>query len=221
MNNVLLGFAGLVIGLTIGFFAANQTYRANPRIVPASIPAPGTPVQPAPVTEADLQAAADRAKANPNDFDAQMRAADVHNQAQKFAESVAFLEGALKIRPDDYQTIINLGNVNFDGGKFEEAAKWYETALAKNPNDINARTDLGLTFVFRPTPDYDRAVKEFNRSLEINPKHIPTLQNTVVAYTRKRDAAKATEALKKFEAVDPTNESIAILRGEIQKIGTK
>ena len=81
---------------------------------------------------------------------------------------------------------MHLGNAYFDLEKYEEAEKWYTSALSKKDDDVNVRTDLGLTFIFRDKPNYDRAIQEFRRSLELDPNHPETLQNLTVAYTKKR-----------------------------------
>ena len=73
--------------------------------------------------------------------------------------------------------------------------------LRKKPDDVNVRTDLGLTFVFRDPPNYDRAIQEFKRSLEKDPNHIQTLQNLTVAYSKKGDAANAKATLAKLESL--------------------
>ena len=98
----------------------------------------------------EVQAAIDQAKNNPNDFDAQIKAADMYEKIQKFDEAIEFLTVANKIKPDDRQTIVRLGNDNYDADKFEEAEKWYAQALSKKPDDVNVWTDMGLTFVLRP-----------------------------------------------------------------------
>ena len=95
------------------------------------------------------------------------------------------------------------------------------SALSKKADDVNVRTDLGLTFIFREKPNYDRAIQEFQRSLELDPNHPQTLQNLTVAYTKKGDAGLAVQTLTKLEALDPVNESIAKLREDIQKLGGK
>lgn len=91
--------------------------------------------------------------------------------------------------------------------------------MRKKPDDINVRTDLGLTYVFRPNPDYDKAIKEFNGALEKNPNHIQALQNLTVAYTKKGDAANATATLARLKTADATNSAIAKLQSDIEKIG--
>ena len=86
---------------------------------------------------------------------------------------------------------------------------------------MNVRTDLGLTFIFREKPNYDRAIQEFQKSLEVDPNHPQTLQNLTVAYTKKGDAANANQTLAKLEGLDPTNDSITKLREDIKKIGAE
>lgn len=112
-----------------------------------------------------------------------------------------------------------MANAYFDSGKYEDAEKWYTAALAKKADDINVRTDLGLTFIFREKPNYDRAIQEFQRSLELDANHPQTLQNLTVAYTKKGDASNANQTISKLEAFDPTNDSLAKLREDIKKIG--
>ncbi|MGE3467564.1 MAG: tetratricopeptide repeat protein, partial [Pyrinomonadaceae bacterium] len=83
------------------------------------------------------------------------------------------------------------------------------------------RTDLGLTFVFRDPPNYERAIKEFNRSLDVDPNHVQALQNLTVAYTKTGDRSKANETLTQLESVDAGNTAIKRLRDEIAKMEAK
>jgi tetratricopeptide (TPR) repeat protein len=168
-----------------------------------------------------VSAALQEANSQPNSFEAQMRAASLYYQIRNFDKAIEFYQKANKIKPDDYDTIVQLGNVNFDGGNYEEAEKWYTTALSKKPDDISVRTDLGLTFVFRNQPDYDRAIKEFLGSLQRDPNHKQTLQNITYAYIQKGEIQKAKESLDKLEKVDPGNPAIANLRSEIEKKTSK
>ena len=228
-DNFLFGIIGLLAGLIIGFMFANSVNQnvvkpvaatVNPN---ANIP-PGHPevgggttgaMQPA------VQAAIENARQNPNDFEAQIKAAEMYYQIQRFEGAVEFLRAANKLKPDDYETLVNLGNAYFDAGNYAEAEKSYSAALAKKSDDVNVRTDLGLTFIFRDPPNYDRAVQEFTRSLAVDPNHTQTLQNLTVAYTKKGDAAKAKETLARLEGIDATNTAIPKLREDIQKIAAK
>jgi tetratricopeptide (TPR) repeat protein len=225
-ENILFATVGLLAGLIIGFMFANsmnQKAYLNPGTavpgmgaLPAGHPSVGTGG-----SVPEVQEAIDRARSQPDDFDSQIKAAEMYYQIQRFEGAVEFLERASKLRPDDLDTTINLANAYFDSGKYDDASKIYATALEKRPDDVNLRTDLGLTFVFRPEPDYDRAIAEFNKALEKDASHIQALQNLTVAHTKKGDSARANETLAKLEKADPLNTAIPKLREDIGKIGQK
>lgn len=231
-DNFLFGIIGLLAGLIVGFVFANAVNQnalktttttdlpANSSAMPpnhpdigGNNPAPGGGMQP------EVQAAIEKAKSSPDDFDAQLEAARLYYQIKRFPEAIEYLKRANQIKPSDYETIVNLGNAYYDSDKFDEAEKFYSQALAKKPDDINVRTDFGLTFLLRD--NYDRAIQEFTRSLEIDPAHVQTLQNVTVAYIKKGDAAKAKTTLAKLEQVDSGNAALPKLREDLQKLEGK
>jgi tetratricopeptide (TPR) repeat protein len=233
-ENILFGVVGLLAGLIIGFMFANSVNQGgaatamtaklnsnmppdHPAVPPGTTMPGGAPGAMGP----EVQAAIEKAKAAPDDFDAQVKAAEVYYQIERFDDAITYLKAANKIKPDDREVVVHLGNANFDGGHYEEAEKWYTAALAKKADDVNVRTDMGLTFVFRNPPNYDRAIQEFNQSLQLDPNHIQTLQNLTVAYTKKGDSAKASATLAKLEGVDPKNSALIKLKEDISKMGSK
>ena len=222
-DNILFGIVGLLIGLIVGFMFTNSMNKSygvgSPAMTQnANLPS-GHPTVPGDDTGGgsipEVQAAIEKARGEPDNFDAQMKAAELYYQIQRFEGSIEFLTRASKIKPDDYGVTVQLGNANFDAGKYEEAEKWYTAALSKKPDDVAVRSDLGLTLVFRDPPNYDRAIEEFKRALEKDPKHIQTLQNLTVAYSKKGDPDSAKATLAKLEGVDPENSSIPKLREAI------
>jgi tetratricopeptide (TPR) repeat protein len=231
-ENLLFGIVGLLAGLIVGFMLTNNinqsgmvpatsaasSMQANSNM-PAGHPQISSTTQPKEMTP-EGQATIDAAKQSPNDFEAQLKAAEVYYVLDRYDEAIAFLKIANKLQPDDREVLVNLGNANFDGEKWDEAEKWYNAALAKKSDDVNVRTDLGLIFVFRDPPNYDRAIAEFNRSLALDPNHIQTLQNLTVAYAKKGNSAKAKETLTKLETVDPKNAALNRLRDDISKMGS-
>jgi tetratricopeptide (TPR) repeat protein len=225
-KNISFGVIGLFIGLIVGFLVANSINRnaVSQQSSTAQI-APDAPflnqqIPNASVKEQHAQGGMlpavaetlDKAKNEPDNFEAQTTAGDMYLRIQNFGKAIEFYQKASQIKPSDYQTIVKIGNAYFDSGQFEEAEKWYSKALESKPDDVNVRTDLGITFVERATPDLDRAVKEFQTSLQTNPKHEPTLYNLGVAYFKKGDLEKANEALNKLEAVNPESDLVKRLR---------
>ena len=224
-KTILSGIGGLVIGLTIGFFAANSINRnaisqTSVSQIPQSPPFLNQQVQNAAVKEQQPQGAAmpavaqtlEKAKNEPNNLEAQIVAGDMYLRIENFGSAIEFYRKANQIKPGDHQTAVRLGNAYFDSGQFEEAEKWYLKALETNPKDVNIRTDLGITFVERQAPDLDRAVKEFQTSLQTDPKHEPTLYNLGVARYKKGEIEKTKEVLKQLESINPQSKLVERLR---------
>ncbi len=224
-KSITFGIVGLIVGLAIGFFAANSINRNSAQTV--SQPPPNAPTQTAqvpnilvkdqPATSGgvmlpDISAVIDRANSEPTNFDAQIKAGDLYQQIKGFDKAAAFYERAHQLKPDDYDLIVKLGNVYFDAKQFETAADWYERALKIKPGDSNVRTDLGITFVERAAPDFDRAVSEFQTALKTNPKHEPTLYNLGAAYFKRGNTEEANKILAELEAVNPNSQLVGRLR---------
>ena len=158
-ENILFITIGLLAGLIIGFMFANSVNQkvavpiAGTAVPNASMPA-GHPDVPGVggAMQPEVQAAIDLAKKEPDNLDAQMKAAELYYQIQRFDGAIEFLKRANQLKPDSREVIVHLGNAYFDMGKYEDAEKWYMSALAKKADDVDVRTDLGLTFVFREKP---------------------------------------------------------------------
>jgi tetratricopeptide (TPR) repeat protein len=224
-KNTFFGlFIGLVVGLIVGFFTANYINRNALNQTPAAqnvppINAPSSNVQQSVAVQTTQNApmpqiaeTLEKAQNEPDNFEAQMKAGDMHGQIQRFDKAVEFYEKAHKIKPDDYQIIVKTGNAYFDSKQFENAEKWYLQALEKNPDDVSVRTDLGVTFVERANPNLDRAAKEFQTSLQKNPKHEPTIYNLGIAYFKKGNAEEAQKAVRKLEEINPQSQLAVKLR---------
>ena len=221
-DKVLFGIGGLVIGIVIGFMFANSVNRSSPG-AGGSISLTNTsaisnsflpPNHPPLMQNGDasqggalpqVTEAIEKAKREPDNFEAQMTAGDLYYQIQRFNEAVAFYEKARGLRPDDTEPVIKLGNTHFDAERYEEAENLYSAVLKKTPNDVNVRTDLGLTFYLRRPRDIDRAIKEYNAVLAIEPSNELALQNLSLAYKEMGDASNFQKILDRLTRVNPNN----------------
>lgn len=222
---LLVGAGCLAVGFFVGFFVSNNLNRnaalqtsstqnqqnapfLNQQTQVASVKEPNGAMMP------DVAETLNQARNQPENFESQMKAGDMYQKIQNFEKAAGFYDAAAVLKPTDYAQIVRLGNAFFDVRQFEKAEAFYNQALEKKPDDVAVRTDLGITFVERPIPDYDRAIKEFHESLRLNPKHEPTLYNLSIAYSKKGDAENAQKYLTQLEQANPKSQ----LPGRIKQI---
>lgn len=223
----MFGIFGLILGLVVGFVFANSVNKtsgenspqqqssgpvSNPAF-PADHPPLGgqsnAAIPTAPVPQ--VMESIEKAKREPQNYEAQMTAADLYYQIQRWEDAARFYEAALKLRPNEVEPAIKLANAYFDSEKYQEAEVWYLKALEKDPKNLNVRTDLGLTFFLRDPRDLDRAIKEYNLALNIDPAHEITLQNLALAYREKGDAANLKTTVERLRKANPQNPALSRL----------
>jgi tetratricopeptide (TPR) repeat protein len=145
-DNLLFAIIGLLIGFIIGFMMANSilqreaAVRANPAAqagqnLPPNHPPTGSDGQGGQML-AQVQDAIKQAREDPNNFEAQVNAARLYYQIQRYDQAIEYLLVANKLKPDDFEVLATLGVVNLDAGKFDAAEKWYKAALVKKPQDM-------------------------------------------------------------------------------------
>ncbi|HEX8117850.1 MAG TPA: tetratricopeptide repeat protein [Pyrinomonadaceae bacterium] len=229
-ENVLFSLVGLLLGYIVAFHLVvyvnmNQAAPAAGAASNASAAASGEmPADHPAVSEADrqrLQAAAEQAgndaRKSPDDFDAQVKAAEAHFRAGGFEDAIDFMTRANKLRPEDYETVVGLGQVYSAAGRFEDAGRWFTAALAKRPDDCEVRSDLAYTFYKRRPSQPDKAIAELRRCLQSDPNNSHGLYNLAILLmeTKRYDESEAT--LARLEKADPTYEELPRLREELKK----
>src|SRR6185503_12951169 len=111
-DNLLFAIIGILLGFIGGFMLASNisqreaALRTGPGTT-QSLPTDHPPVQGNQPGDggqqmlASVQTAMKQARENPNDFDAQVKAAELEYQIQRFDQSIEYLLAANKIKPDD------------------------------------------------------------------------------------------------------------------------
>ncbi len=150
-DNLLFAIIGLLFGFIVGFiFASTMSQRsATPTALssgqlPADHPAVG-PNAPAPNSgnmQAEVTAQLEKARSEPKNFEAQLKAAELYYQIQRYDPAIEFLLKANQLKPDDYQTLVALGLVNLDAGHYDVSEKWYRAATLKKNDDVAALAGL-------------------------------------------------------------------------------
>jgi cytochrome c-type biogenesis protein CcmH/NrfG len=178
----VLGVAGVVFGLLVGWIIASQLARPDA----VATPTPDTSAAaPADAQSPGSGGGAQSSTATPID-DARVR--ELVAQADK--------------NPKDAHVRALIGNMYFDAERYPDSVKWYEASLAIDPKNPDVSTDLGVSYYY--TNQTDRALEQFARSLQINPSHTKTMLNIgMVKAFGKQDLAGAAEAWEKVVALAP------------------
>src|SRR5688500_7003816 len=150
-ENLLFAIIGVLLGFIVGFmFASSMSQKmAQPQGATASqnLPSDDPPVgsqnamDPAAMRE-QVTAQIEKAKNEPKNFEAQVQAAELYYQIQRYDQAIEYLLKANQLNPSDYQTVVVLGLVNLDAGHYDQSEKWYRAALKMKSDDV--RTLAGL-----------------------------------------------------------------------------
>lgn len=148
-ENLLFAVIGLLLGFIVGFiFASSMSQKmAQTQMAAQNLPADHPPVgaqnagDPAAQRE-QVMAQIEKARKEPTNFDAQIRAAELYYQIQRFDQAIEFLLKANQLKPSDYETVAVLGVVNLDAGHYDQAEKWYRVALKMKTDDVRVLAGL-------------------------------------------------------------------------------
>jgi Flp pilus assembly protein TadD len=151
-DNLLFAIIGVLLGFIVGFmFASNMSQRmAAPTGMMAdgqNLPADHPPIQSGNAQDpqqvfAQVQESMARARNEPKNFEAQVTAARLEYQIQRYDQAVEFLLKANQLQPDNYEVVVMLGAANLEGGHYEMADKWYRIALGMKPNDVGVLASI-------------------------------------------------------------------------------
>jgi tetratricopeptide (TPR) repeat protein len=180
-DNLLFAIIGILLGFILGFLLASSILQRE--AVQRSAPGAGQSGQNLPPnhppvggdqgggdpqqTFTQVQEAMKQAREHPDDFDAQLTAAKLEYQIQRFDQAIEYLLVANKLKPNDFDVLGMLGVANMDGGHFDAAEKWYRAALVKKPADIPVLD--GLCAVLLSKGDAKGAEDAINKLAKIDP----------------------------------------------------
>lgn len=144
-ENLLFAIIGILLGFIVGFmFASSMSQRvAQNQTASASqnLPADHPPVggaqgggDPSAMRQ-QVTEQIQKARNEPTNFEAQVTAAQLFYQIERYDQAIEFLLKANQLKPTDYETVANLGLVNLDAGHFDQAEKWYRAAAKMKPDD--------------------------------------------------------------------------------------
>ena len=148
-ENLLFAVIGLLLGFIVGFmFASSMSQKvAQTQMAAQNLPADHPPLgaqnagDPAAQRE-QVMAQIEKARNEPKNFEAQMTAAQLYYQIQRYDQAIEFLLKANQLKPTDYDAVAALGVVNLDAGHYDQAERWYRAALKMKSDDERALAGL-------------------------------------------------------------------------------
>lgn len=193
--------------------------------------APGGDSSPA-LTEENIVNGIKRADQSPQDADMQKKVgqgillyASESGSASYLADGARILKRAHELDPKDYKTAVLAGDAQFlverqgggDARMVAEARKLYESALAVKPEDAVVRTKLGLTYFYDSPPNPQRAIGEYRRALQADPRQEMALQSLATALIDTGSFEEAARRLDELEKLTPSNPELPGLRGQLEQ----
>src|SRR6266436_758370 len=177
-DNLMFAIIGLLLGFIIGFMvhsvlSQRESAPRGPMQQTQSMPPNHPPVGGDQAGDtgqqmlASVQTAMKQARENPNDFEAQVTAAKLEYQIQRYDQAIEYLLAANKIKPTDFQTLAMLGVANLDAAHFDAAEKWYKAALQKKPDDMP--TVDGLCAALLSNGNVKEAEQQMNKLAKLDP----------------------------------------------------
>ena len=130
------------------------------------------------------------------------------------AAVVQQMESMAAQSPNDVDIRLKLANFLYDQKQYSKAIEWYQRALELAPKNVNARTDLGTAYFYTGRPQ--DALREYDKSLAIDPKHESTMLNTIVVNLEgTHDLAAAQKAWNRLYKLNPNHPALAGLKEKI------
>jgi tetratricopeptide (TPR) repeat protein len=142
------------------------------------------------ITDAQVEAARERATASPTDAAAQFALGNALWWTGRHDEAIAAFLQAIAVRPDHAEARNNLGNALMESGRAAEAVGHYRAALAIRPDHAPTLYNLGNALL--AAGDAEAAEAQFRAALAINPDHAGAhnnLGNLLRAQGRTAEAA--------------------------------
>ena len=135
------------------------------------------------------------------------------------ASEIQALKDIVKKDPKNLSAWVELGNLYFDSNQPKEAIEAYSQYLAIKPDNPDVRTDMGI--MYRKLGDFDRAIEEFRKAVQSDPKHTNSRYNLgLVLLHDKHDIKAAVKAWEDYLKVDPNSERAQRIRAQIEKMKT-
>ena len=224
-TKMIIGVAGLILGFATGFFYTKGLNESGAGVSASGAKAPGPPAagdsggQQAMM--ATVKETIERAKNNPNDFNAQLEAANIYNQVGRIPETVEYLKKAYdlnKVEAGKQGITRYIGQYYADQKNYDESEKWCLRLLETNPENLEVQIELAATFIEREPPQAEKAIQYLQLVLKLKPKDGHALSHLAQAYLLKKDVRNVEDAVARLKEAEPANKMISKLQNQVEAL---
>lgn len=180
------------------------------------------------LTDEQLRAAVTKADADPANVQLQKMTGQVlyfyaynKRDVSVLPEAVRILKRANEADPADYVVLRTLADsiytvaFNSEPQLMGEAREYLEKAQKIKPDETDVIVQIGLTYHFDKPPDTRRAIREYRRALELDPRHEGALENLALALVAEGDLKGAEKTAAELEKVAPSSTKLADIRAQL------
>jgi tetratricopeptide (TPR) repeat protein len=137
-----------------------------------------------------------------------------------YQQRITEAEKIIAQNPKNYQVWVQLANDYFDTDQAQKAITAYSKALElepNNPSNPNILTDQGV--MYRKVGLFDKALANFEKAQQLDPKHLQSLYNVGVVYSVDlKQNAKAIEAWTRYLSIDGTSPQAQQIKGMLEQL---
>jgi tetratricopeptide (TPR) repeat protein len=183
------------------------------------------------LTDEQLANAVAKADAAPQDAELQRKVGQAlyvyawqSGNASILPDVARVLRRAHDLDPKDFKTTVMAGDAQFliarsknDPQALADARRLYESALASQPEDAVVRTSLGLTYFYGNPPDAQRAIREYRRALQTDPRQEMSVQSLAAALIETGGFDEAGRRLDELEKLNASNTELPNLRAQLEQ----
>lgn len=111
----------------------------------------------------------------------------------QFVRAESDIRKALELSPGNKKVLLDLAALFYYKKDYEEAVKQYNAIIKKQPNSPDALFGRGLTLVW--LNKRKEAIKDFQKVITLNPKHVLAYKQLAVEYMEAGDARQAIKVI--------------------------
>ncbi|MFH2059542.1 MAG: tetratricopeptide repeat protein [Pseudomonadota bacterium] len=126
---------------------------------------------------------------NPNLFQARLIMADIYFRQNDLYLAQDHIQKALKQSPKHYNANMLLGNIKLADKQYPTAKAIFEELIEIDPKNPAAYYRLGLVYQTENNPE--KALKNFNAALDINPNLMDVFSNLIAVIANQKDYSAA------------------------------